>query len=343
MKLGGIALIVLGIVAAVAGFVIPVQADGKALAGLAATDEAVRLTGTITEQLNQDALISDPANPYDLGVPIARDVVAVADVDASELASQESGVTLQVLNTRTTTTRTDTGEELAVLGATYPFDPASSQLVSCCGADVNGNVDVQMQGIVPVKFPFDTEPGSYQMFSPVLLTPTPVTYIDDVEQYGLRLMRFQQEIPATQTPAAPLTLPAGLASGLVGQLAPQLADRIPADGDVALYEFYGAATTYLVEPQTGQIVDVVTAERTTYRLNGGDVDIATKVAVDIAGADPAQVASVVAEAAGPLLRAERLFPLLVGGGLLAVVAGVVLVVLGGRRASESDSGTAQRH
>lgn len=343
MRPGGIALIVLGMLAAVVGFVLPVRADGEALAGLAATDQSLPLTGTITEQLNQEALIQDPANPYDVGVPIRRDVVAVADVEASELASQEAGVSLQVLDTRTTTTRTDTGEELSVAGAVYPFDPGSSELVSCCGASVNGNVDVQLQGIVPVKFPFDTEAGTYQMFSPALLTPTPVTYVDDVEEYGLRLMRFAQEIPATQTPAAPLNLPAGLAAGLVGQVAPQLADRIPADGDVALYEFYAASTTFLVEAQTGRIVDITSAERTTYRLNGGDADIVTKVATNTTGADPAQVAAAVAEAAKPLLRAERLFPWLVGGGLLAVVAGVVFVVLGGRRTPQPQPDTAQRH
>lgn len=287
--------------------------------------------GAITEELNQDALIRDPANPYDTGIPVVRDTVVVADVDGSEAASQEVGVSLELLNTRTTTTRSDTGEQLAVSGATYPFDPETSELVSCCGANVNGNVDVQMQGIVPLKFPFDTQARDHQMFSPELLTPTVVTYVEDVEEYGLKLMRFGQEIPATQTPAAPLILPAGLAAGLVGQLAPELAARIPAEGEVELYEFYGATNTYLVEPQTGRIVDVTTSERTTYRLNGGDVDIVTKLAMDTTGDDPAQVAAIVAEAAGPLLRAERAFPWLVGGGLLSVVAGVVLIVLSGRR------------
>jgi len=341
VKPGGLALIVLGVLAAVIGFVLPVQADGRALAELAATDQSMRFTGTITEQLNQDSLIRDPANPYDLAVPITRDVVVVADVAASEAASQEAGVDLQVVNTRTTTTRTDTATEIGVSGATYPFDPTSSELTSCCGANVNGNRDVQMQGIVPVKFPFDTAAEPYQVFSPVLLTPTPVTYVDEVEEYGLKLLRFTQEIPATQTPAAPLNLPAGLAAGLVGQLAPQLADRIPQEGEVALYEFYATKATYLVEPQTGRIVDVTAAERTSYRLNGGDVDIATKVAVDTTGADPQQVAATVADVAGPLRRAESLFPLLVGGGLLTVVAGVVLLVLSGRRDPATEPDTAQ--
>lgn len=331
MKFGGIALVVVGILAAIAGFVLPMRADGQALAQVAATDESMLLTGTITEQLNQDALIQDPGNPYDVGIPITREVVVVSDVAASEAARQEAGVDLEVVNTRTTTTRSDTDAEVGVTGATYPFDPASAELASCCGANVNGNVDVQMQGMAPIKFAFDTQARDYQMFSPVLLAPTAVTYVEDVDQYGMQLRKFRQEIPATQTPAAPLTLPAGLAAGLVGQLAPELADRIPAEGEVDLYEFYSATTTYLVEPQTGRIVDLTSAERSAFRLNGGDVDIVTKVAAETTGADPEQVARAVAEAAGPLILAERAFPWLVGGGLLAVIAGVVLMVLGGRR------------
>lgn len=334
MKLGGITLIAAGILAAIVGFILPVRADGQALAQLAGLDQSMRLTGSITEQLNQDALIANPGNPYDTSIPIVREVVAVADVAASNSASEEIGFDVTVVNTRTTTTRADTNEQVSVSAAQYPLDPETSELVTCCGANVNGNLDVQLQGIAPFKFGFDTQAQQYQMFSPVLLAPTPVNFVEDVDQFGMQLMRFRQEIPATQTPAAPLTLPAGLAAGLVGQLAPELANRIPAEGEVDLYEFFSSTTTYLVEPQTGRVVDATTMERATYRLNGGDVDIVTKVAVEASGADAAQIAAQVSEEARPLLFAERAFPWLVGGGLLAVVAGVVLLVIGGRRSTE---------
>lgn len=334
VKLGGITLIAAGILAAIVGFILPVRADGQALAQLAGLDQSMRLTGSITEQLNQDALIANPGNPYDTSIPIVREVVAVADVAASNSASEEIGFDVTVVNTRTTTTRADTNEQVSVSAAQYPLDPETSELVTCCGANVNGNLDVQLQGIAPFKFGFDTQAQQYQMFSPVLLAPTPVNFVEDVDQFGMQLMRFRQEIPATQTPAAPLTLPAGLAAGLVGQLAPELANRIPAEGEVDLYEFFSSTTTYLVEPQTGRVVDATTMERATYRLNGGDVDIVTKVAVEASGADAAQIAAQVSEEARPLLFAERAFPWLVGGGLLAVVAGVVLLVIGGRRSTE---------
>ena len=322
---------VIGVLALLAGFVIPVVADGRALAELAATDVRIESTGTVTQALNRDALVNNPRSPYDTDIAVTRSTVTVADVPASSADEQ-------VVDTRTTDVRTDTGAELAVSGARYAFAPRSSQLVQCCEANVNGNQEVSFTGIVPLKFPFDAAASDYQMFSPVLLAATDVRFVDDVEQYGLKLRQYRQEIPPTQTPAAPLTLPAGLAAGLVGQLAPQLAGDIPAEGEVSLYEFYSAETTFLVEPQTGEIIDTEVSERVTYRLNGGDVDVVTKVAVVMTGADPSAVAAEVAPAARGLVWAERALPLGAGLGLLSIICGVAMIVVTGSKRTAKGRG-----
>lgn len=331
MRLAGWGLIALGVLALVAGFAVPVVVEGRALAALAGTDVRVESVGTVSEVLNRDALVANPQSPYETDIAITRSTVAVADVAASSSD-------VEVMDTRTTDVRTDSGAELAVSGARYAFEPGDSQLVQCCGANVNGNADISFTGIVPLKFPFDAAATDYQMFSPVLLSTTDVRFTADVEQYGLKLRQYRQEIPPTQTPAAPLNLPAGLAAGLVGQLAPQLADQIPAEGEVALYEFYSASATYLVEPQTGQIVDTELAERTTYRLNGGDADIVTKIALTTSGADPATRAATAAEQARPLVWAERALPLGAILGLLSIVGGIVALVVAGSRRNEGVEG-----
>ena len=64
MKFGGIALVVVGILAAIAGFVLPMRADGQALAQVAATDESMLLTGTMAWFTGPDAPVHFPGAAF---------------------------------------------------------------------------------------------------------------------------------------------------------------------------------------------------------------------------------------------------------------------------------------
>ncbi|MDV7399502.1 porin PorA family protein, partial [Arthrospira platensis SPKY1] len=117
---------------------------------------------------------------------------------------------------------------------------------------------------------------------------------------------------------------ASLAAGVVGQLAPAVVDQLPTEGTVELYEFYTADITEWVEPVTGYIVESQVSQRLTYRLNGGDTDIATKSAMTISTSIPEADVAEIRKESEQLLRAASIKPLLVGGGILLTVLGIVL-------------------
>ena len=116
-------------------------------------------------------------------------------------------------------------------------------------------------------------------------------------------------------------MPAALAQGLVGKLAPELADKVPPPA-TSTCTSSSPPTTYLVEPLSGQIVSGNVKEKTTFRLNGGDKDIVTKVDI-LAGSDPAHADAAAADvkSAADLLKMVALAtPILIGLGVVLLIA-----------------------
>jgi len=330
MRPTGIVLLVLGILAAIAGFIAPGVINGIAVSTVASTDSTSLGKGTLSQLLNQTKLLSDPANPYDTDVPISSTRLTTGQT--TDESNENNAV---VFNTENTVVRDDTGEELSVSKAVFAFDGATSELVNCCGASVGDNTDVQFSGVMPLKWPFNVEQKDYDIFNTTLLAPVTATFVGTKNEYGMELYEFKQSIPATQTPAPPLSIPAALAAGVVGQLAPQLADQVPADGNVELYEFYTAENSFLVDPLTGQIVDGVVDDKTTFRLNGGTEDIVTKVAAVASGADPEASAADIKSSGAPLATAKTLIPVLFGLAVILAIIGIVLIVRGGRKKADA--------
>ncbi len=163
--------------------------------------------------------------------------------------------------------------------------------------------------------------------------PVATEFQEEVQKYDMTLYRYTQTVEPTQTPAAPLSVPASLAQGLVGQLAPELADQVPAEGSLDLYEFYSAENEYLVEPLTGQIVEGNLKDLTTFRLDGGTQDIVTKVQ-SVAGSDPAKAdegAAEIKSSADQLALVAMATPILIGLGLVLLIIGIILIVMGGKK------------
>lgn len=332
MKISGIILAIVGVLAVIAGFIVPVVGIAAGVSAVNSTDSTTYGTGELVKVLNLGKLVASPGSPYDENVPITSVRNTKADTAAMEQQdAKDAGATIFV--TDSTTTRTDTGEELTVSEATFAFNPADSQLLNCCGARLGDNVNVDFQGVMPLKFPFGSPQDTVELFNTTLQTPVSAVYQGEVEKFDMSLYRYTQSIEPTQTPAPPTSVPASLAAGLVAQLAPELADQVPADGNIDMFEFYSAENEFLVEPRTGQIVEGNLKELTTFRLDGGTQDIVTKVEA-VAGSDPEKAdegAADIKSSADQLATVGMATPILFGLGVLLLIVGIVLIVMGGRK------------
>lgn len=330
MRPTGIILIIVGVLAAVAAFAAPAVAAKLAVDTVNATDSTTYGQGVLVRKLNTSKLVSTPEDPYDSNVAIQSTRQTVADTEAmAQQDAKDAGAT--VFTTRSVTKQTDTGEELASSQAVFAFNPTSSELINCCGASLGTSTNVNFTGVMPLKFPFGSPQGDVQLFNTTLLKPQAATFAGTVDEYGMSLYRYTQSIPAQQTPAEPTKVPAALAKGVVGRLAPALADQVPDSGDLAMYEWYSAENEYLVEPLTGQIVDGKVADKTTFRLNGGSQDIVTKVETQASSANVEEGAAQIKKSADLLVLVASLKLWLLIAGAAFVVLGIVLLVLAARR------------
>lgn len=330
MKITGIILVILGVLAGIAGFAAPVVGVSAGISAVNSTDSTTYGEGTLVKVLNTGKLVATPESPYDENVPISSVRVTQADTAAMEQQdAKDAGAT--IFTTVSTTTRVDTDEELSVGKAVFAFNPADSQLINCCGASLGDNTNVDFQGVMPLKFPFGSPEGDVQLFNTTLQKPVTATYVGQGEDYGMTLFKYSQSIPPTQTPAPPTKVPAVLAAGVVGKLAPELADQVPASGDLELYEFYSAENEFLVDPITGQIVDGTLKEKTTFRLDGGTQDIVTKVEAEAGSANVEEGAADIKASSDQLKMVATASPILIGLGLILLILGIVLIVMGGKK------------
>lgn len=330
MKALGIVLMVLGALLGIGGAAAPVVGTNVAVGKVNETDSTTYVSGVLPQLLNTSKVVADPTNPYDTNVPIEQVRVTQANAEAMDQQdAKDAGAS--IFNTTATTTRTDTGEELSVSEAQYAFNPENSELINCCGASIGGNTDVNFSGVMPLKFPFGAPQEDIQIWSDTIQAPVTAKFVETVNEYDMELNKYQISIPVTQTPAAPLEVPAALAVGLATQLAPQLVSQIPAEGNVGLYDFYTAESTYLVEPLTGQIVDGRTVDKTTLRLDGGTEDIVTKVSTDAGSANVEEGAAEIKASADLLKTTATATPAGLGAGAIAFLSGLGLTIAGSRK------------
>lgn len=338
MKVTGIILIVVGVILGILGIAAPVVGAGAAVSTVNSTDTTTYAEGTLPKLLNPGKLLANPNDPYDTDVPFRQERVTAADSEAmSQQEAQDNSAT--IFTTTATTERTDTGAQLSKAGAVYAFDPANSELINCCGAtlvsyDDEGNatdVSVNFSGQMPLKFPFDAPQGDVQYWSDTLQAPATAKFVGEVEEYGMTLYKYTQTVEPTETPAPPLEIPVALARTAVGVIAPQLADQIPAQGNLELYEWYSAENEFLVEPLTGQIVDGKVNDKTTFRLKGGTEDILTKVETVGGSADVEAGAADIKASADQLKLVGTATPILLGLGALALIIGIVLLIMGSKK------------
>lgn len=136
---------------------------------------------------------------------------------------------------------------------TFAFDRRTAQLVTCCGANVNGISSVRQTGYVGYVLPIGTKKQTYDVFDTNLGRPEPFKYtgvasIDGTQAYG-----YTETVPPTQNGTQ--TVPGSLVSS--------------SQATVTLPQYYQTQTTYWIDPVTGALVNVTQNEKLTLRNSDG--------------------------------------------------------------------------
>lgn len=277
---------------------------------------------TQTDQSGVAAKLFDPATLTErTDVPLTVTRYTRGDVPASQTAEAQSA-DLAVYDTFQ---RVEDNAGVVVLADTarFAFNRVSSQLSNCCGANVNGE-NVQMSGLVPLKFPVFTQQQNYPYFDTALNEGVEAVYQDSESLEGITVFKFIVTVTPTQT--GTLEVPGDLVgSPLPNFVAPR---------------FYSNVLTLWVEPATGAIVKGESVQVQT--LRGPDNTDQVTLIDAVIGTTPEQVTSAInyAQSQASLLTLLNstipLAALLVG--VLLLIVGIVLAAMGGTRKSGAHAG-----
>ena len=154
-------------------------------------------------------------------------------------------------------------QQLEPITQTFAIDRATAQLVSCCGANINGNLLIRQSGLSGYVFPAGSRRQAYDVFDIVLDRPEPAAYSGSGTIDGIPAYRYTEDITAARAGFSPLS--------------------------ATDPELYSVRNSYWVDPQTGAVLAIdATEDRylagpTAPRLF--DADLATTPATVAALAD----------------------------------------------------------
>ena len=202
--------------------------------------------------------------------------------------------------------------------ARFAFNRVTSEMSNCCGANLDGS-NVDMSGIVPLKFPMFTQAKTYPYFDTSLNKSTDAVYQGTEDVEGLPTYKFLVSVPPTQI--GTIEVP----GDLVGSTDPSyVAPR-----------FYANELTLWVEPNTGAIVKGTSKQLQT--LRGPDGTDRVTIIDAVISSDPAEVTDGVNFAktqAGLLTLLNNTVPLIgLLLGLILLVIGIILVATSNKQKS----------
>ncbi|GAA2423669.1 DUF3068 domain-containing protein [Actinomadura vinacea] len=255
-----------------------------------------------------DQVVQAPLNRYQVTRLEARNATYF---DAATLKTK-TGVTLQAANTVRGDVRANGGDDriavwdsstnifdtanpdkpVQIQGYRIAFDRRTSELVRCCGTNVDGDGAVKMSGYA-LLFPLaNVDRLDYPFFDMATKQAAPMRYSGEEKVRGMRAYRFVQQIPETKTAPLDARLP-GRMLGLDAKSPDQKVDR------------YSAATiTVWVDPRTGIPVKHRQTIHSTVRTPDGrgrmtvaaadlvTVESSQKSLVDMADANALKIAAV---------------------------------------------------
>jgi hypothetical protein len=187
----------------------------------------------------------------------------------------------------------------------------------CTDQQIDKDTNVQATGL-QYKFPFNTHKHDYAFFDVTTRTAPPMHYDGEEVVNGLKTYRFVQTIPATKI--ADVDVPSNLAGGTT-------TDTVTAG------RMYQNVRTVWVEPYTGSIVKG--SEKQHQFLRGPDGQDGTVLVDGTITFTPDTIKTQVDDAKKNSAKVKLLYTtgprLLIGLGLLFVIAGLVVMLLPTRR------------
>ena len=312
----GIVLIGLGVFLAVLGILLRVTVvPAVAKAPLSPGEDSGGVTQT--DQSGVAAKLFDPATLTE-----RRDVAvkAIRYTRGDVPASQTQEALSQDLAVYDTFQRVEDEAGVVVTADTarFAFNRVTSELSNCCGANLDGE-NVEMSGIVPLKFPMFTQQQTYPYFDTSLNRGVDAVFQGEEEIEGLPVYKFLVTVEPTQI--GTLEVPGDLVgSPLPSYVAPR---------------YYANTLILFIEPTTGAIVKGESDQLQT--LRGPDGTDQVTIIDAVIGTDTAQVSKYVEEVK-PLAALINLLnntaPLVaVLAGLLLLIIGILLVAIRGRQGS----------
>jgi hypothetical protein len=169
--------------------------------------------------------------------PVTLAEVSGARVEETDVMTPDNGAgTSSVAVWTVITSRYDTArhQQLEPVSRTFAIDKATAQLVSCCGASINGNLLVRQTGLSGYVFPAGTRKQAYNVFDTVLDRPEPAVYSGSGTIDGIPAYQYTEDITASGAGFSPLS--------------------------ATDPELYSARYTYWVDPETGALLAMSAAE-----------------------------------------------------------------------------------
>jgi hypothetical protein len=135
-----------------------------------------------------------------------------------------------------TTSRLDTThhQQLEPASRRFAIDRDTAQLVSCCGASIDGNMLIRQSGLSGYAFPAGTRKQAYYVFDTVLGRPEPAVYTGSGTIDGIPAYQYTETVTAARAGFSPFSA-----------TDPQ---------------FYSARNSYWVDPETGALLAVTMTE-----------------------------------------------------------------------------------
>jgi len=202
---------------------------------------------------NPETLVLTASNASYLS-PVTLAEVSGAHIEETRALTPDVGAGSSSVAVWTVTTSdkdTARGQELEPTSRTFAVDRATEQLVSCCGANIDGNQLIRQSGLSGYVFPGGTRRQAYDIYDTVLGRPEPAAYSGSGTIDGIPAYQYTEDITAARAGLSPLS------------------STDP--------ELYSARDSYWVDPETGAVL-AVTADEDLYLASPLDGPTATTTA-----------------------------------------------------------------
>jgi hypothetical protein len=187
---------------------------------------------------NPETLVLTAADASYLN-PVTLAEVTGARIDETDTVTPDDAGSSSVAVWTVTTSDYDVThhQQLEPTSRTFAIDRATTQLVSCCGANINGNLMIRQSGLSGYVFPAGTRRQAYDVFDTVLDRPEPAAYSGSGTIDGIPAYRYTEDTTAARAGFSPLS------------------STDP--------ELYSANDSYWVDPETGAVL-AITADEDLY-------------------------------------------------------------------------------